>query len=178
MEDNRGCYSVEKLLACSFMRHGIITLYGIIHSEIPTKDKFWFICKVLATKEENKQIAIRVAEIVLPIYEVRYPDSKGPRGCVEAARAFIAGTVNRGGLLGGRKSAADCAVAASYAADSAACAASYAADSAVAASYAADSAVAAAYAADSAACAAYAADSDNAYKSELHNYLLTFIGKI
>ena len=195
MHQNKGCYSREQLDSCSFMKGGAVTLDRILHSEISLKDKYWFVCKKLATTEENQAIAIRTAEIVLPIYEGMYPDNKAPRECIEAVKAFLAGTIGIGELLKKRKAAAadaaDAAAAsaaASYAASyaAAAAAASYAAASyaAAAASYAAAAAAAAADAAASYAAAAadaaasYAASyADADIKAELHNYLLTFIGK-
>jgi hypothetical protein len=165
------------------MKGGAIALARIIESEIPLKDKYWFVCKKLATKEENQQIAIRVAEIVLPIYEIRHRDGRAPRECIEAARAFIAGTIHLDELLGKRRDVAVAVAYAAYAAADAACAvyaaaaAAYA-DAAAAADAAADAAAAAADAAayaDAAAADAAAAAAD--IKTELHNYLLTFIGK-
>jgi hypothetical protein len=182
MHENKGCYSREQLDGCSFMKGGAVTLVRILESEIALRDKYWFICKKLATIAENQAIAIRVAEIVLPMYEARYPDVKAPRECIEAAKAFLLGTITVDELLKKKRAAA----AAAYAADFAA-AAAYAADFAAAAAYAADFAAAAAYAAYAAAdfaayaaaAAAYAAAAAAyaAIKTELHNYLLTFIGK-
>jgi len=105
MQDHCGCYSLSKLSACSFMNSEPISLESILVSKIPFKDKFWFICKQLATKEENQQIAIRLAEIVLPIYERRYPDNKAPREAIEAYKAFIAGTIGLDELLKKRRAA-------------------------------------------------------------------------
>ena len=57
MMNNRGCYSLTQLFKCSFMKIDSITLESILISEIPLKDKYWFVCKKLATKEENQQIS-------------------------------------------------------------------------------------------------------------------------
>ena len=116
MEANCGCYSMEQLAECSFMKLPEITLESIIHSEIRLKDKFWFICKKLATKEENQQIAIRCAEIVLPIYEKRYPENKAPREAIEAAKSYLAGHISLVQLIAKRRAA----YAAAYAAYAAA----------------------------------------------------------
>ena len=56
MKENCGCYSVEQLIQCSFMQNEIVTLTAILNSEIPLKDKFWFVCKKLLTKAEPKII--------------------------------------------------------------------------------------------------------------------------
>ena len=94
MRKNSGCYTESVLANCSFMKGAEpVTLDAIVRSEISIKDKFWFVCRVLATKEENKIIAIQVAEIVLPIYEKRYPDNKAPREAIQASKDFIAGRI-------------------------------------------------------------------------------------
>ena len=177
---NSGCYDEQKLLSLSFMRNEDITLKSIVESEIPLRDKFWFVCKKLATKEENQQITINVAEIVLPIYEKHYPDNKAPREAIEAAKQYIAGHISLETLLSKRRAAAVYAVYAVNAVD-AAYAAVYAADAAAAvyAAYAAavyavnavDTAVNAAYAVD----AAYAAAAVYDIKIELLNLLKNYI---
>jgi hypothetical protein len=184
MEENSGCYkeNVGKLARCSFMADPTnITLEKIVKSEIPLKDKYWFVCKKIATKAQNQQIAITVAEIVLPIYEKRYPENKAPREALEVAKQFIAGHI---GLeqLQAKRAAAYAAAGAAYAADGAAYAAdgaaAYAAAGAAYAAYASAAAAYAAYAADAAAdaaaayAAAYAAAGD---KKQLEDYLLTFV---
>ena len=115
MKQNCGCYSEEQLMSCSFMKFEIVTLKSIIESEIRLKDKYWFICRKLATKEQNQKIAIDLAEIVLPIYEKRDPNNKAPREAIEAAKDFLAGRINVDILLKKRKSAADAADAAAAA---------------------------------------------------------------
>jgi len=133
MIDNGGCYIREdKLFSCSFMqdKNKDITLRSIVESEIPLKDKYWFVCKKLATKEENQQIAIRVSEIVLPIFENKYPNDKRPREAIEAAKAFIAGHINLKELIKIRNAYATAYAATAYAAYAAA---AYAADAADAA---------------------------------------------
>ena len=173
MLDNRGCYSESKVLALPF-EGDTITLKAIVNSGIPLKDKYWFVCNKLATKEENQQIAITLAEIVLLIYEKRHPNNKAPREAIEAARAYIAGHISLEELRIKRAAAAANAANAAYAANAAANAA-YAAYAATAAAYAAttaayaatayayaDAAANAAYAAAYAAYAAYAADAADA----------------
>src|ERR1035437_3856556 len=143
---NKGCYSLEELQNCSFMKEETITIEEIVNSEIPLKDKYWFtINKCDITTRQKQDIAISVAEIVLVIYETKQPNNKAPREAIQAAKDYLAGLIDRDTLLEKRRAAADAADAAAYAA--------YAAD---AADDAADAAYAAAYAADAAA-AAYAA---------------------
>jgi hypothetical protein len=161
MRENCGCYSIAELEACSFMKNDEISLQSILQSEIPLKDKFWFLCYKLATKEENQEMAIRVAEIVLPIYERIYPDNKTPREAIEAAKQYIRGNISLDELAEKRR-------AVYYTADYAALAAYYAAKAATMASYAA--AYAAAYDA-----AIRVADYDAKIKQQLEDYLLTFV---
>ena len=120
MKSNRGCYSEEQLMSCSFMQTEGVLLSSIVQSEISLKDKFWFVCKKVLTKEQNQKLAIDVAEIVLPIYEKRYPeDTRMVKDCIEAAKLYITGHISLDELLKKRRAAA----AAAYAADAAAYAA-------------------------------------------------------
>lgn len=103
---NCGCYSEEELMACSFMAGEVVTLSAIVHSEILLKDKFWFVCKKLTNLEENRQIAIDVATIVLPIFESRYPGDDRPRKAIEAAKEYIDGRIAREELAAAADAAA------------------------------------------------------------------------
>jgi hypothetical protein len=175
MQENCGCYSEEQLQACSFMKQGSISLSSIIQSEIPLKDKFWFVCKKVATIVENKQMAIECAETVLPIYESGYPENKAPRETIEACKLYITGRIDLDALLLKRRAAAAAAVDA--AADDACYAAVYAAVYATYAAY--DDA----YAAYDAAYAAYAAvdaaadDADADIKDKLQQILIDYCNK-
>jgi hypothetical protein len=181
MLDNCGCYNKnrhETLLSCFINEQDSITLVSIFNSEIPLKDKYWFLCKILATKEENQQIAIRVAEIVLPIFEKRYPDDKRPREAIGAAKAFIIGHISLDKLIEKRRAAdttTDAADAATYAIYATDATAAYAAAAAVTATYAATAVTTtyaaaatvtatyvATYAADAATYAIYATDATDA----------------
>ena len=154
MYENCGCYNPEQLNACSFMQvEGQVTLKSIIESEIPLKDKYWFVCQKIATKEENQQIAITVAEMVLPIFEEKYPSDKRPREAIEAAKMYIAGHISIETLLNKRYAAAYSA-AAKATVDSAKAAAAATYSTAAVDAY---SAAAAAYAAAYAAADAYSA---------------------
>jgi hypothetical protein len=169
MYDNCGCYSKSELEACSFMKGEVVSLMDIVNSEIPIKDKYWFVCKKVATKEQNQRIAIDVAEMVLPIYEKRYPDDKRSREAIEAARQYLAGHIAIEQLIEKKMAAYAAAYTAAAAAYAAYTAAAYAAAYAADAAYAAYAAYAAAYAAD----AAYAAAAAE-IKAQLQQYLITF----
>lgn len=127
MQENCGCYDLRQLNDCSFMATESITLESIIDSEIPLKDKFWFCCKKVFTKEQNQQIAILCAESVLHIYEDKYPNDDRPRKAIQAAKDYLKGNISIDDLIDARR-AAYSAAAAAY--DDAAAAAAYAAYSA------------------------------------------------
>jgi len=147
--DNKGCYKSEQVMNLSFIKKEIISINDIIESEISLKDKYWWVIrKCDLTLTQKQMIAIGVAEIVLEIYETKYPDNKVPREAIQAAKDYLAGSVTSEFLRSKRNTAA-------YAADAYA---AYAADAYAAVAYAAYAAVAyAAYA------AAYAAVADAAY---------------
>ena len=176
MQSNRGCYEREQMQTTVLKGRKIITLSEFLECDIPVKDKYWFVCKKLATKEQNQQIAIGVAEIVIDLYEKKYPENKAPREAIQAAKDYLNGTISIGELTQKRNAAADAA----YAAAADAAYAAYAADAAYAA-YAAAAAYAA-YAADAAyAAAADAANADAAYaaaydvKVKLLSFLKEFV---
>ena len=140
MKENKGCYSLEKLEACSFMKNRVVTLKAIIHSEISLKDKFWFVIKQTASKEENIEIAINLAEIMLDIYEKQYPEDKRIRDCITAAKSYLKKQITVVRLCKVKYAANTAANTAAYATAAAASAADAAASAADAAAvaYAAD----------------------------------------
>ena len=95
MIKNSGCYSKTQLENCSFMKNKRILLSSILKSEIPLRDKFWFVCNKLASAKENQKIAIFSAWAVLPIYEKSYPNDFRPRKAIQAAKDFIAGKITK-----------------------------------------------------------------------------------
>ena len=102
---NKGCYSLEQLNQCSFMQNEEISLFDILDSEIPLKDKFWFCCKKVFTKEQNQLISITVAENVLDIYEIKYPGNKTPREAIQAAKDYLNNSITLEVLSEKRKAA-------------------------------------------------------------------------
>lgn len=89
MQANCGCYSMEELYDCTFMHNKQILLIDIVNSEIPLRDKLWFVVNKAATADEAKQIALEAAELVLPIFEVAYPTDKAPATAIDAAKRFM-----------------------------------------------------------------------------------------
>lgn len=90
IRSNRGCYSEEMVASLSFINKGEITILDILNSEMPWKDKSWFLTKKCElTSNDLCEFAIVCAETVLPIYEAKYPDNKAPRQAIEAAKAYL-----------------------------------------------------------------------------------------
>ena len=117
-----------------------------------------------STRQQIVLVACDCAELVLPIYEKKYPDDKRVRNCIEVTRKWANGKATIEEVRQARR-AAYAAAAAAYAAAADAYAAAYAAaaaaDAAAYAAYAAYAA-AAAYAYAAAYAAAAAADADAA----------------
>ena len=119
-------------------------------------DAIW---SLRTSRKLARAYAIACAELVLPLFEKRYPEDMRVRECIEATKGYIAGTVSLDELRSKRAADAD---AAADAADAAADAAD-AADAAYAAAAAADADADAAYAAYAAAAADADAAADAAY---------------
>lgn len=106
VSSNRGCYSKEQVDALSFMKKEKFTLTTVVKSEIPLKDKFWFVInKGELTTRQYQDLAIGCAEVVLEIYESKYPNSKAPREAIQAAKDFLAGIITIEVLRAKRKAA-------------------------------------------------------------------------
>lgn len=120
IRENSGCYHNKKdqgreafiyakVNALDFMQgkeSQQIPYTHILESAIPVKDKYWFFCKKVFTKEQNQNIAIGVASIVLEIYEKKYPNDDRPRKAIQAAQDYLDGTIDRETLLTARMNAA------------------------------------------------------------------------
>ena len=159
MYNIKGCYSKETLDNCSFMSKDNISLQSILDSEIPLKDKSWFIRNSIQLSDiEKRQFAIGCALVVLPIYENKYPSNDDPRKAIEAAEKYLKNEITLQELNIFRKAAYDAA---------------YTADDADA--YDAAYAAAAAYTADD---AAYTAAADDiTYKDKLLLFFKEFVSK-
>jgi len=86
LAQNKGCYTNKQLGNLSFIKKEVISLNDILESEISLKDKYWFVCKKLFTTDQNKKIAIAVAELVLPIFEKKFPADTRPKKAIDAAK--------------------------------------------------------------------------------------------
>jgi hypothetical protein len=153
MEMNLTIKKLEKLGACSGAREKFLSQketdvkkiitslldYNIIWAN-------WLIVRLM-THRQKIRYAIYAAELVIDLYEKKYPEDQRPRNAINTAKAYLKNPSIK------NKNAAYAAANAAYAAAYAAYAAAYAANAA----YAAANAAYAAYAATNAAYAAYAA---------------------
>ncbi len=86
----KGCYSRGKVEELSFINKEIITLKDMLTSELPLKDKFWWLCrKCELTQDENVLIAIKCAKVVLHLFEDKYPDDDRPRKAILVAEKYL-----------------------------------------------------------------------------------------
>jgi hypothetical protein len=156
---NVGCYSQEDVVKI-LKDKTEFTINEILSLDIPLKHKAWFICKRCElTDIEFSKFAIGCAWVVLPIFEAKYPENKGPREAIEAAEQYLLGTINfdilkqklgcayaTGAYATNTNATTAAAYAAAYAADAAyAASADVSADSYATAAAAADAAVAVCY---------------------------------
>ena len=172
--DGRGCYSTSDIfdLLIKYGNKKTYLINKILKSDIPLKDKQWFVynnCNL--TLQEKRDLAVKLAWCVLPIYENKYPSDNRIKDCLQAIEDFKIGKITMDILREKRNKA--------YAAYAAASAAANAADAAVDAN-AANAADAAAYAAananaaNAAYAAAYAAV-DAADAQKIINILINFV---
>jgi hypothetical protein len=173
-----------------------LTALNISELDIPAKDRFWTLIRMVDTHKGRVRVALKIAQKVLPTFEGKYPDDKRPRNCLDTVakwlhdKATIKEVRDAYAAVYTAVYAADAAAyavyAATYAAAYAVYAATYAADAAAyaaaAATYAADAAAyaaaAVADAADAADAAAYAADAAaNQWKFNIKVVLDEIYGK-
>jgi hypothetical protein len=145
--------------AFSYVQGEILALVECRGEHLNNEDKeCWREQRVIKTykwtKKDSLKLAIYSAELVLKIFEDKYPDDKRPREAIEAAKKVLFKDTkkNRDAAHAAYTAAAHAARAADDAAHAA-----HAADDAAHAAHAADDAAHAAYAAYAAAHAAYAA---------------------
>ena len=160
--ENTGCYKKSKVENLFPKEREVVSYKDILQSNIPLDDKYWLFCNRVFTDSQNRHLAIKIAEVVLPIFEEEYPEDNSPRKAIEAARLYLAGEIGIEEL--------EAAENAAWAAENAAWAAGTAARAAENAARAAENA---AWAAGTA--AAWAANPK--YIKELEELLINFIEK-
>ena len=80
----KGCYSIETLNACSFMKLKQITIESILESEIPLIDKLWFVFASCDIELKDKLLlCFEISKIVLPIYNEQYPNDDRVTKCIQ-----------------------------------------------------------------------------------------------
>jgi len=156
---NKGCYSSDQINSL-LGRRKKVKIIEILSSPITIKDKRWFVYNACdLTLDEKKKLALKLAWVVLPIYENKYPNDSRIKDCLQATEDFYSGNISLSFL---KEKKSDAAYAADVYADIYADAYADAAD-----------AYAAAYAACAAAYAdAYAADVKNLTYSQLIQHIL------
>ena len=151
---NRGFHASENVIhAMGYVSCEVLAKVEVRGEVIRQDDKqVWSEMRIVEayewTKEDSVKLAIYAAELVIEIYEKKYPNDDRPRKAIEAAKAYL-------------KTPSDAA------ADAATDAAAYATDAAAYAAYAAARAVA---------YAARAAAKEEILK-KCHNYALRLIAK-
>lgn len=90
--DNRGCYSEYEVKSAFNGKQTYDLIDDILLSDIPLKDKFWFLMrKTQLTLKQKQQIALECAKSVLDIFETKYPNDLRPRKAIEITERFING---------------------------------------------------------------------------------------
>jgi len=91
--ENTGCYEKSKVESLFPKEREVVSYEDILQSSIPLQDKYWFFCSRVFTNRQNQHFAIKIAEVVLPIFEEEYPEDNRPRKAIEAARLYLAGEI-------------------------------------------------------------------------------------
>jgi hypothetical protein len=121
MIENRGCYKEKRVIDLFFKdSDNDVTIDDILNSEIPLKDKFWFVfLKTNMSNDDKTNLAIETAKIVLPIFENEFPSDNRPRMAIEASEKYLKGEITRDDLFDAHAAAEAAAASYSYAADAA-----------------------------------------------------------
>jgi hypothetical protein len=93
--ENTGCYESDKIETLFPKEREVISYKDILQSNIPLGDKYWFFCNRVFTDSQNQHLAIKIAEVVLPIFEEQCPEDNRPRKAIEAARLYLAGEIGK-----------------------------------------------------------------------------------
>ena len=93
--ENTGCYKKSKVENLFPKDREVVSYEDILQSSISLEDKYWFFCHRVFTDSQNRHLAIKIAEVVLPIFEEQYPEDSRPRKAIEAARLYLAGEIGK-----------------------------------------------------------------------------------
>ena len=72
--ENTGCYKKSKVENLFPKDREVVSYKDILQSNIPLDDKYWFFCHRVFKDSQNRHLAIKIAEVVLPIFEDKYPE--------------------------------------------------------------------------------------------------------
>ena len=103
--ENTGCYKSDEIETLFPKEREVVSYKDILQSNIPLEDKYWFFCRRVFTDSQNRHLAIKIAEVVLPIFEEQYPEDSRPRKAIEAARLYLAGEIGKEELEAARAAA-------------------------------------------------------------------------
>jgi len=73
----------------TFDNDAIITANDILNSLIPLKDKYWFFIKRVFNNQQNKTIALAIAETVYPIYENNNPNNNVIKYYIQMSKLYV-----------------------------------------------------------------------------------------
>jgi hypothetical protein len=105
---------------CSFISNELTSIYAILDSEIPLKDKAWFIIeKCDLTPDQKRFLALQCIKIVVKIYNKKYPNDTRLNDCVNAIELFNEGKITKLELLAARNAAYSAATKTHYSYDDA-----------------------------------------------------------
>lgn len=91
----RGCYEIDQVENLSFISQKEISILDILNSEIPLKDKSWFLVnKTELTIEQKKQLSLLLAKSVVEIYNKKYPNDNRVADCINAIELFHVGKIS------------------------------------------------------------------------------------
>jgi len=83
-------YSMERVHALFAGRESVTPLEVLKASEIPPPDRLWVVLRKDVLDEDTlRLLACDFAEMVLPLYESRYPRDMRPRNAIQATRAWV-----------------------------------------------------------------------------------------
>jgi len=92
------CYTqkqIESLFESAGYAGEAAPLDVILNAPIPVEDIFWLVLRKEILEEKTlHEIAIFAAELVLPIFEKKYPDDDRPRKAIEAKKSWLEGAIN------------------------------------------------------------------------------------
>jgi hypothetical protein len=105
--NNKGCYSLNKINSLLGKRKKV-KIIEILSSPISIRDKCKFVYNACdLSLDEKKKLALKLAWIVLPIHENKYPNDSKIKDCLQAIEDFYTNKISFPTLKEKRKVAED-----------------------------------------------------------------------